>query len=140
MVSPAVAQEFSALARLDVAQSGADDGYSKVDVDLLLSQPVPYRVFTLEDPRRLVMDFREVDFRGVDAAAFTQSGWISDARFGALRAGWSRMILDLADPVVVDEAGMTVDAVGGTALINVVLRSTSQDAFAATAGAPNDPD
>ena len=63
------AQEFSALARLDTTQSGADDGFRSTTVALYLSQPVPYRVFTLDEPRRLVMDFRELDFRGIDAAA-----------------------------------------------------------------------
>lgn len=134
------AQEFSALARLDVTQSGADDGFRHAGIELFLSQPVPYRVFTLDDPMRLVMDFREVDFRNANAAAFTQSDWITGARFGGLRPGWSRMILDLSDPVQVDEAGMRVDDVDGTAQISVVLKSTSAADFAAASGAPNDPD
>ncbi|WP_438956060.1 hypothetical protein [Cognatiyoonia sp.] len=33
----------------------------------VLSQIVPYRVFTLAAPERLVLDFREVDRTGVDA-------------------------------------------------------------------------
>ncbi|HCP81672.1 MAG TPA: N-acetylmuramoyl-L-alanine amidase, partial [Octadecabacter sp.] len=110
------------------------------EVELFLSQPVPYRVFTLVEPMRLVMDFREVDFRGVDAEAFTQSDWISGARFGGLRPGWSRMILDLTDPVHVDEAGMSVDDIDGTAQISLVLKSTSVEDFVAASGAPNDPD
>ncbi len=138
--SPVVAQEFSALARLDVTQSGAQDRFASVEVALFLSQPVPYRVFTLDDPRRLVMDFREVDFRGANVEAFTRSDWISGARFGALRAGWSRMILDLAEPVTVDAAGMRVDEVSGTAQIELVLRSSNPEEFAAAAGAPIDPD
>lgn len=134
------AQELSGLARLDVAQSGAVDQFRRAEVALYLSQPVPYRVFTLEGPNRLVMDFREVDFRAVDEMAFTKSDWISGARFGALRPGWSRMILDLVDPVRVDQAGMIVNAVDGTAQIDVVLRAATQADFAAAAGAPNDPD
>lgn len=134
------AQEFSALARLDVTQSGADDGFRHTEVELFLSQPVPYRVFTLDEPRRFVMDFREVDFRRADAAAFTQSDWITDARFGGLRPGWSRMILDLSDPVRVDEAGMRVNDVDGTARISVVLNAATADEFTAASGAPNDPD
>lgn len=134
------AQEFSALARLDVEQSGASDGFRRVSIDLLLSQPVPYRVFTLDDPRRLIMDFREVDFRGVNPSAFTRSAWISDARFGALRPGWSRMILDLSDPVRVDAAGMAVDEVDGTAVIELLLRPATDEEFVAAAGAPDDPD
>jgi len=140
VAEPLAAQEFSALARLDVTQSGAEDGFRNVDVTLRLSQPVPYRVFTLDDPRRVVLDFREVDFRGAQAAAFTDSDWISDARFGALRPGWSRMILDLAEPVAVRAAGMAVNDVDGTAVITLDLRRASAEAFAAAAGAPDDPD
>ena len=140
VAEPLAAQEFSALARLDVTQSGAEDGFRNVDVTLRLSQPVPYRVFTLDDPRRAVLDFREVDFRGAQAAAFTDSDWISDARFGALRPGWSRMILDLAEPVAVRAAGMAVNDVDGTAVITLDLRRASAEAFAAAAGAPDDPD
>lgn len=140
MVSPTIAQEFSALARLDVSQSGAEDRFRRTEVALLLSQPVPYRVFTLDDPMRVVLDFREVDFRGVDAASFTRSDRISGARFGPLREGWSRMILDLETPAAVDQAGMRVDEVSGTARIDLVLRSTSAADFEATVGVPNDPD
>jgi N-acetylmuramoyl-L-alanine amidase len=136
---PAGAQDFSALARMDVAQSGAVDRMRSVDVNVLLSQPVPYRVFTLDDPCRLVLDFCEVDFRVVEPAAFTQSDWVYGARFGALRPGWNRMILDLSDPVRVDAAGMTVNDVDGTAAIRVVLRSRSEADFTAAAGAPDDP-
>lgn len=136
----AAAQELSALARLDVDQSGARDGFRKAEVSLFLSQPVPYRVFTLDDPRRLVMDFREVDFRDATPAAFTASDWITGARFGALRPGWSRMILDLSDPVAVDAAGMVVDTTDGTAQIEVVLTRASPDDYAANAGAPDDPE
>ena len=134
------AQEFSALARLDVEQSGIDDKFRHVEVALYLSQPVPYRVFTLNNPKRLVMDFREVDFRGVDEAAYDRSNLILGARFGTLRPGWSRMILNLSDPVRVEQAGMTVDFIDGTAKIEVVLRATSQADFVSAVGAPNDPD
>jgi N-acetylmuramoyl-L-alanine amidase len=134
------AQEFSALARLDVEQSGVDDLFRQVEVVLYLSQSVPFRVFTLDDPKRLVMDFREVDFSGVNEAAYARSNWILSARFGTLRPGWSRMILDLSDPVRVAQAGMTVNIVDGTAKIEVVLRETSQADFVSAVGAPNDPD
>lgn len=134
------AQQLSGLARLDVVQSGARDDGRNTTIDLLLSQPVPYRVFTLDDPRRLVMDFREVDFRGTEESAFAVSERISGARFGALRPGWSRMIVDLAEPVQVAQAGMLVSQIDGTAAIEVILLGTSEQDFARAAGAPDDPD
>ncbi|WP_241962893.1 N-acetylmuramoyl-L-alanine amidase [Thalassorhabdomicrobium marinisediminis] len=139
-LGPVQAQDFSGLARLDVAQSGAVDQFRSTELTLYLSQPVPYRVFTLDAPRRLVLDFREVDFRQAKPDAFTASDWIGGARFGVLRPGWSRMVLDLSAPVAVDLAGMRVDASTGTATITVALRRASEAEFAAAAGAPDDPD
>lgn len=136
----AQSQDFSALARLDPAQSGAMDQRRGAEVSLYLSQPVPYRVFTLDGPRRLIVDFKEVDFRAADGAAFTQSALIDGARFGGLRPGWSRMILDLAAPVAVRAAGMAVNEVDGTARVTVELAQTSAEDFAARAGLPDDPD
>jgi N-acetylmuramoyl-L-alanine amidase len=138
--SPVAAQEFSGLARLDVEDSVIEDRRRAVELTLFLSQSVPYRVFTLDDPRRLVMDFREVDFRGLDAGAFDQSDAVSDVRFGPLRPGWSRMIVELNTPLGVEFAGMEVSETDGTAIVEVVLRPTSEEAFAENAGAPNDPD
>lgn len=134
------AQEFSAIAQIEASQSGAQDRFRRAEVILALSRPVPYRVFTLDDPKRLILDFREVDFHGVDTGAFTKSRRISGARFGPLRDGWSRMILDLAAPVQVDAAGMTVEDDSGAAIITLVLRASSDAEFAARAGAPDDPD
>ena len=53
---------FGALARLIPAESGLTATTDGVAVTLALSQPVPFRVFTLTDPARVVIDFREVDF------------------------------------------------------------------------------
>lgn len=137
---PGAAQELSGLARLDVAQSEVRDARSGLEVELYLSQPVPWRVFTLDDPRRLVLDFREVDWRGASRAAMLNADRATDVRFGALRPGWSRMVVDLAEPLAVEEAGMAVGAVDGTAHLLVRLDPVPEADYAARAGAPEDPD
>ena len=119
------AQDFTGLARLDVTHSVIEDSWGKTTVDLFLSQPVPWRVFTLDDPRRLVLDFREIDWRGADKATLDQSDRVSDLRFGALRPGWSRMVVDLSDAMIVSQAGMTVNTVDGTARLTVNLSPSS---------------
>ena len=55
-------QEFSGLARLDVGASSVTDLPNEMAVTLYLSQPVPFRVFTLRAPCPLY--FREVDWHG----------------------------------------------------------------------------
>ena len=59
---------------------------------LSLSQGVPYRVYTLDDPARLVLEFREVDWTGLDLEAFDASNAVSGLRAGTFRPGWSRLV------------------------------------------------
>ena len=135
----ASAQDFTGLARLDVTNSEIRDVRRGVEVDLFLSQPVPYRVYTLVDPMRLIMDFREIDWRGADRDRLLQADRVDDLRFGALRPGWSRMVVDLAEPMTVDEAGMSVNTTDGTAHLLVRLRRASLDEYVQNSGAPADP-
>ena len=137
--APVAAQDLSALARLDAAQSGVVDEGRGVALTLYLSQAVPYRVFTLTAPERLVMDFREVDWRGADAVAMDRADGVLALRFGPLRPGWSRLVMDLGGPLGLSEAGMRVSEVDGTAVVRVLLEPVSAEAFAAAAGAPQDP-
>ncbi len=136
---PAAAQEFSGLARLDPAQSRVVDAGDGLLIDLHLSQGVPYRVFTLEAPPRLVLDFREVDWQGVEAAALDRSEIATGLRVGGLRPGWSRMVVDLAGPYALDRAGLDIDPASGAAHLRVALAPTDAESFAAASGAPDRP-
>ena len=136
----AVAQGFGGLARVDVAQSQVKDRGGDVLVELHLSQAVPYRVFTVDDPPRLVMDFREVLFDGVRNEVFVNSDGVSDARFGPFRPGWSRMVLDLTGPWAVYEAGMIVSEEDASGVLRVRLKEVSAESLAAQAGAATTPE
>ncbi|WP_282120489.1 N-acetylmuramoyl-L-alanine amidase [Ruegeria atlantica] len=133
----AVAHDFSALARVLPDDSRiVDEGRAGVRVDLGLSQGVPYRVFTLQDPYRMVLDFQEVDWTGLDREALLQTDRISGVQFGAYVPGWSRMVLELGAPLAVDRAEMKIDQTGGGAQLSLLLQGTDFDSFAAGAGAP----
>ena len=56
----ALAQGLTALARVDADRSELVDTRRGVEMRLGLSQAVPFRVFTLEAPSRLVLDFSDV--------------------------------------------------------------------------------
>ncbi len=136
----AQAQQMSALARLDASRSFIrDEGRSGLAIDLHLTQAVPYRVFTLDEPRRLVVDFREVDWGGVWAADLVQGALASGARFGVFRPGWSRMVVDLAAPLVVETATMITDPNDGDAMVQIRLVAGDAAGFAARAGVPQTP-
>lgn len=136
---PAAAQDFTGLARVDMAQSAVTDQGGGLVVDLTLSQTVPYRVFTLTAPPRLVLDFREIDWTGVSRAALLNADNALDLRFGAFRPGWSRMVVDLAGPFALETAGLVADTDTGRAALTVRLVPTDPADFAARSGTPQAP-
>ncbi|MEP2534039.1 N-acetylmuramoyl-L-alanine amidase [Shimia sp.] len=136
----ASAQEFSGLARLNVARSGLSEGWrGAITLEMDLSQGVPWRVFHLDEPRRVVLDFREIDWSGVAPADLGTVEGVETVRFGLYRPGWSRMVLDLAEPMLVDAAGMQVDETSGRAHLVVELKPAGPLDYAAQSGAPYDP-
>ena len=113
----AAAQDLTALARVDPARSEISDGwFGKTSMTLGLSQGVPFRVFLLDAPARLVVDFREADWAGVKPGQLlAEPGRIAAVRFGAFQPGWSRLVADLAEPMLPVQIGMPVDETSGAA-------------------------
>ncbi|WP_297771993.1 N-acetylmuramoyl-L-alanine amidase [uncultured Roseovarius sp.] len=140
-VSPALAQDnsFSALARLDAEASTISDTRNGVELRLHLSQGVPYRVFTLAGPARLVLDFREVEWQGATAGDLISGARVKGLRLGQIRPGWSRMVADLDAPYPLQSAGLEVDPDTGTAQLIVHLGEADAADFAATTGTPHVP-
>ncbi|MGL5010423.1 MAG: N-acetylmuramoyl-L-alanine amidase [Paracoccaceae bacterium] len=132
----AVAQDLSGLARLDAARSSVGDQGGDVVVQLGLSQAVPWRVRLLDAPPRVVMDFREVDWTGIDAVV-PDSTRVKGLRAGVFRPGWSRLVLELAEPMVVAQAGMLT---GNGVAVEVTLTPATAEAFAARAALPEPAD
>lgn len=148
---PVLAQqrETSALARLDPAASaieaqGRDRGKPRpLDLHLALSQPVPYRVYFLDGPPRLVLDFREVDFSQLSPEALPGHELVPGVRWGRFRAGWSRMVVELPGPYALTMATQTADAAGAGTLLRLSITPvdakdfvTQGDAASALLGLP----
>lgn len=135
---PVLAQEFNALARIDPAQSAITAKGDRVQIDLQLSQGVPYRLFTLNNPPRLVLDFQEVDWSGLDRETLLTTERIKQVQFGTYVPGWSRMVADLGAPMQVKTAGMRIDPVTNAAHLRVILIPVTPEMFATGTGAPKD--
>ncbi|MBK6466889.1 MAG: N-acetylmuramoyl-L-alanine amidase [Rhodobacter sp.] len=133
----AMAQELSALARLNAADSRIAADAQGLAVELAISQPVPWRVRVLDGPPRLVLDVREVDWAGLDKVA-RAAPQVVDARAGVFRAGWSRLVLELAGPYLVASSEMQTGA--GGAMIRLKLSPAPQSEFAAAAALPEPAD
>lgn len=133
---PAAAQDLTALARFDPSASHVRDDGAGIDLQFAISQPVPWRLRVLDNPPRLVVDTREVEWRGAASLARTGTG-VRDLRAGTLRPGWSRLVAELSGPMGVTQAGMQTGADG--AVIAIRLDPVAQDDFAERAARP-DPD
>jgi N-acetylmuramoyl-L-alanine amidase len=137
LAGPVLSQDLGALARFETGN--VRDRWGATELKLEISQGVPWRVFTLTNPNRLVMDFREVQWGEVDPNSLSASDRILAVRMGAYRPGWSRLVADLAEPMRVQTAELATDASDGGATITVRLQRTEQADFDLTAGAPRDP-
>lgn len=133
---PVAAQDLSALARLDPAGSAIMDQGETLSITLRLSQPVPWRVRLADEPRRLILDFREVDWSGI-AAMPRASTRVSDLRAGSFRPGWSRLVMELRAPLTVLTAEMTT---GNGATVTLRLGPTTPKDFARLAALPESPE
>jgi N-acetylmuramoyl-L-alanine amidase len=135
LVGPAAAQELSALARFDPEASSLQARGEGLDLSLVISQPVPWRVRHRSDPPRLILDLREVDWTGIDRLALPGSH-VAGVRAGVFRPGWSRLVLELTGPMVVTSAAM--DTRAGTR-IALRLDPASEADFAQRAAQPDPP-
>ena len=66
-----------------------------------LSDPVNLRTFTLANPDRVVIDMPEVSWRLGAPPRPTGFGAVKSYRYGLFRAGNSRLVIDLNQPVTV---------------------------------------
>jgi N-acetylmuramoyl-L-alanine amidase len=131
------ASTVAAQVTVDPERTQVRDGWWTLEVDLGLSDITPYRAFTLDAPRRLVIDFEDLSFEGVTPDTGVSGDRATAVRFGPLRPGWSRMVVDLVEPLVIVEAGMTRTDAGAD--LKIILEQASAEEFTQDAGAPPDP-
>lgn len=132
---PLRAEELSALARVDPMRSALVATGEALELRLALSQPVPWRVRMLDNPPRMVIDTREVDWAGAEVLAMVRPALAM--RAGSFRPGWSRLVLELDGPQRLDKAEMTT---GATPRLDLVLVPTDAASFAAEAARPDLPE
>ncbi len=109
-----------------------DAGRTRLMIEL--SAPVDVRAFTLADPLRVVVDTAEITFRLPASAGRDGRGLVSAYRFGRFAQGRSRLVVDLAEPAVIERA-VAESGRGGHRLI-LDLKPTTRAAFMAALGPP----
>ncbi|MDE3027182.1 MAG: N-acetylmuramoyl-L-alanine amidase [Paracoccaceae bacterium] len=121
---------LSGLARFEPVGSSLKDVGGRIALDLLLSQPVPYRISTMDNPPRLVVDFREVDWSAFHAAGFSHSRHVTAVQAGVFQPGWSRFVMEMDGPYGVAQAEMATHEAAGRAAVRLELTPVSADVFA----------
>lgn len=137
VTNTAASQNLTKLARLSTGGVTISDRWRGVALDIAMSHTVPWRVFTLDHPQRVVVDFSELDWAGLNVAELLKaSDKFTDIRAGLFRPGWTRLVLTLASPMVVDKAWMTGAENGEGAVMRLELAQASTADFSAATGAP----
>lgn len=118
------------------ARIGEHDDRTRLVLEL--SDPVNLRAFVLANPDRVVIDMPEVAWKLGAPPRPSGHGAIKGYRFGLFRAGNSRMVVDLNQPVKVSDT-LVIPPTGGFGYRVVIdLFPTSRTAFDAKAGWPAD--
>ncbi|PZX18543.1 N-acetylmuramoyl-L-alanine amidase [Palleronia aestuarii] len=135
-LSAAIAEDQpdESTAWIDTEISRIADFGSDLHIELALSQAVPWQAFTLDAPRRLVLDFAEIDFAGSGLEDIVMSDVVADMRMGPVRPGWSRLVFGLSAPFQIETAGMSMKATDAAAVLKIQLAPTDEETFAELSG------
>ena len=126
----AQAQELRALSSVDTENSRISDRmFGGISIELSLSQAIPCRIFTRSSPNRVIMDFRELAWSSAEAMRIVESEIVNDLRFGVFQPGWTRLVLPISEPLLVQKAYIELEGITGTAHLLVQLGRTNQEAF-----------
>jgi N-acetylmuramoyl-L-alanine amidase len=126
---PAAAAGISVVAEDSSARSGFAGG---LELRIGLSAPTGFRVFTLAEPNRLVIDLEQTETGSLPQAFGDGTGAIAAVRTGLFAPGWGRIVADLTAPMVVVSAAIEGE------ILAISLDGSDQAAFDAAAGPPPD--
>src|SRR5690606_2575334 len=134
-VHPAAAQDPAAppAATVAVAADVKADG-AVTRLSLTLSRPVEAKAFLLERPDRVIIDLPEVNFQLPANAGRKGAGLVASYRFGLFAPGRSRIVIDLAQPALVESIDSQV--LGEGALLVIELSRTDRASYRKTALKP----
>jgi N-acetylmuramoyl-L-alanine amidase len=111
------------------ARLGVEPGMTRVVISL--TQRSDFRVFTLADPYRVVIDLSEVDWKVPSGTKLQGQGLVAGMRYGLFKTGTSRVVLDLMQPSEVARAEFVPASNGEPLRLLVDLRPIEASQFRA---------
>jgi len=112
---------------------GGDEHLTRFVVDF--DKKIDFRVFTLANPYRLVIDMQQVTFQLPPKSGEAKRGLVKAFRFGLVMQGGSRIVIDLAKPSRVDKAFVLENTNDQPARLVLDLSAVDRDAFMRTIAA-----
>ena len=120
-------------ARLIKENSFAKDRFfGGIEINLQLSQGVPYKIWMERDPLSLIIDFNVLNFNGIDLEKINQSKNIKSIETKELDTEWSRLSFHLADYWAIENTEMSVSPQDNSASLSIFLKSISEGIFSLT--------
>jgi len=114
----------SAMAAATVTKARIGMHAEKTRFVLELTRAVPYRVFLLAKPYRVVIDLPAVEWRAASPRRQTNSKLIAKYRFGLFRPENSRVVIDLTGPATVTRHAILNPTNGGGYRFFIDLKPT----------------
>jgi N-acetylmuramoyl-L-alanine amidase len=93
------AAAVSRAADVSDVRTGVHSNQTRLVIEL--NAQVPYKIFTLANPYRVVIDFPELDWRIPTPKAARKNGLISNFRYGLFKNANSRLVVDVRAPVAI---------------------------------------
>jgi len=123
-----------ALAAAAFAKPAVTDARLGVEPDLTrvvlsLTDKSKFRIFTLADPYRVVIDLDEVEWMIPNGTKLQGRGLVAAMRYGLFKAGTSRVVLDLMEPAQIAGASLLPAEMGEPTRLLVDLQPISDGQF-----------
>ena len=128
LASP-VASEVSFARLLNEGSFAKDRFFGGIEINLKLTQGVPYKMNFLEEPISLIIDFSTVRFDEIDLRKLNRSKNIELIKVKQLDSKWSRLSIQFKDYWNIDNTEMRINPSDGSAIISILLKSVSEDIF-----------
>ena len=120
-------------ARLIKENSFAKDRFfGGIEINLQLSQGVPYKIWMNRDPLSLLIDFNVSNFNGIDLEKINQSKNIKSIEIKELDTEWSRLSFHLADYWAIENTEMSISPQDNSASLSIFTKSISEGVFGLT--------
>lgn len=117
-------------ARLIEEESFAKDRLlGGLEINLKLTQGVPYKMRFLEDPLSLIIDFNVLSFTGTELQNLNRSKNVKLIEFEKLSANWSRLSIQFRNYWTIENTEMRIDPNDSSAIISILLNSVTKDDF-----------